>query len=151
MKNQKREGSGGLQDWLSYQSRTRTVAVPEHDVIDWDDGIQVQEEWLPREQCEQRLREEAGRCERGTATAAAENTTVIEVAEIDLQAGVDLAPVISSAAPREIAAAIASPKGVDSRESAPRESNVRELRPKQAMPTQIESQDFAGAVPAYKA
>jgi hypothetical protein len=61
MKKASNEGGAGLQEWLSYQSRTRELAQPETDIIDWDEGIEVQEEWLPRELCEQRLREEAER------------------------------------------------------------------------------------------
>lgn len=61
MKKVKKEGGAGLQEWLSYQSRTREAVQPETDIIDWDEGIEVQEEWLPRELCEQRLREEAER------------------------------------------------------------------------------------------
>jgi len=61
MKHQKSEDGAGLQDWLSYQARTQAAVHPETDVVDWDDGIEVQEEWLPRELCEQRLRDESER------------------------------------------------------------------------------------------
>ena len=88
MKNQKKDGGGaGLQDWLSYQARTAAVVHPETDVIDWDEGIEVQEEWLPRELCEQRLREGAERVEpsQSLQATAADLTPVIELQNIPLE------------------------------------------------------------------
>jgi hypothetical protein len=84
MKNQKRDGGGaGLQDWLSYQARTAAAVHPETDVIDWDDGIEVQEEWLPRELCEQRMREGSEQAQPTESDAA--DPPVIELQNVPLE------------------------------------------------------------------
>jgi len=80
MKHQKSEDGAGLQDWLSYQARTQAAVHPETDVVDWDDGIEVQEEWLPRELCEQRLRDESER-----RLPSESSTPVVELQNVPLE------------------------------------------------------------------
>src|SRR5437868_9487077 len=86
MKKAKRESVVGLQEWWSYQARTRAAVRPESDVIDWDEGIEVQEEWLSREMCEQRLREEAERRAAPTVRRVAmpRVTPVVEIEDVAL-------------------------------------------------------------------
>jgi hypothetical protein len=98
MKKVNREDSAGLQEWLSYQSRTRAAVQPASDVIDWDEGIEVQEEWLPREMCEQRLREEAERQVMPAARSVPNITPVVEVEDVSLCAEVPAARSIDTAA-----------------------------------------------------
>jgi hypothetical protein len=100
MKKAKKEGGVGLQEWLSYQSRTREVVQPETDIIDWDEGIEVQEEWLPRELCEQRLREEA---ERQLAPVAINTpASSVTMAEADPSSAATPSPVVVLASVVEV-------------------------------------------------
>lgn len=169
MKKVKREGGGGLQDWLSYQSRTREVVRPETDTIDWDEGIEVQEEWLTREQCEQRLREEVERKFAPVAKSPpqpAPMTPVVEVEDIGLDIALaSLAPTttVSVAAPEESSArpieigkpaelATAALKAVESKAAEIKEASLpisREVKSKPAVPAQFETDDLASAVPAF--
>jgi hypothetical protein len=115
MKKVSKEDGAGLQEWLTYQSRTREVVQPETDVIDWDEGIEVQEEWLPRELCEQRLREEAERKPIPprmvptlpvTAPLPAEFVAASQVLTFEV-------PIEEPAAPAIIASAVADPEVIE--------------------------------------
>jgi hypothetical protein len=86
MKDQKTDGDGaGLHDWLSYQARTAAAVQRETDVVDWDEGIEVQEEWLPRELCEQRLRDEVERVPAANGASDSEITPVVELQNVPLE------------------------------------------------------------------
>ena len=170
MKKVNKEGGAGLQDWLSYQSRTREVVQPETDVIDWDEGIEVQEEWLPRELCEQRLREEAERklapAIKNTPAASAAPAAVAapeispavttSVPELTISAVVEVedvplaAPVVvvTEAAPEAVLAMVIA-KQPETRQVGVRESSARDFLRKMAAPTQFELNDLASAVPAF--
>lgn len=141
MKKQKRDGGGGLQDWLSYQARTRREPVrPETDVIDWDEGIEVQEEWLPRELCEQRLREEAERLipeavSIQSPVPVASDTPVIELPDVALQEIEAAAlpaelPVCAQESHESRHLVAAEPVAAPARDILPREVVVRIIEPK---------------------
>lgn len=178
MKKVKKEGGAGLQEWLSYQSRTREVIQPETDIIDWDEGIEVQEEWLPREQCEQRLREEVERqlapmvaasmpssapiaaAAEGVAPSEVAAPAVVAIAEVAIAEVVAAAeivevedvPLTAPAAVETPSTSIATPlvtKQPETKEVTARESS-REVRSKPAAPTQFVTDDLASAMPAFQ-
>lgn len=155
MKKVKKDGSAGLQEWLTYQSRTREPIQPESDIIDWDEGIEVQEEWLPRELCEQRLREEAER-KLAPATKSTSTPSVSQPLEVAAPPSAVAAPVVEMEDVPLAVPTVAGPsqpatgdsqsetKALSARESAP-----REFRNKAAAPTQFEAHDLVSAVPAF--
>jgi hypothetical protein len=154
MKKVKQEGGAGLQEWLSYQSRTRAAIQPETDIIDWDEGIEVQEEWLPREMCEQRLREEAER-KLAPAIQSAPVSSVAPPLEVAALPATEAAPVVeledvpltAPAGPSQ--PATTSEQQPETKEVSARESAPREFRGKAAAPTQFEVNDLVSAVPAF--
>jgi hypothetical protein len=156
MKKVKQEGGAGLQEWLSYQSRTRATIQPETDIIDWDEGIEVQEEWLPRELCEQRLRDEAER-QLAPAIKSAPLPSVpplLEVAELPFAdpapvVEVEDVPLTAPAAAEPSQPATTGEQQPETKEVGARESAPREYRSKAAAPTQFEADDLVSALPAF--
>ena len=149
MKKVKQEGGAGLQEWLSYQSRTRETIQPETDIIDWDEGIEVQEEWLPRELCEQRLREEVER-KLEPAVKSTPMPSVPTASELPALPNADAAPVVEVEDVPLTAPAVARPSQPETHEVSTRESAPREFRSKAAAPTQFETDDFVSAMPAFR-
>jgi hypothetical protein len=156
MKKVKQEGGAGLQEWLSYQSRTRATIQPETDIIDWDEGIEVQEEWLPRELCEQRLREEAERKLAPDIKSApvASVPPPLEVATLPIAGAalvveVEDVPLTAPAAAGPSQPATTGEQQPETKELSARESAPREFRSKAAAPTQFEADDLVSAVPAF--
>jgi hypothetical protein len=163
MKKVKQEGGGGLQEWLSYQSRTRETIQPATDTIDWDDGIQVQEEWLPRELCEQRLREEAERKLTPDSKLVPAASTLPPASTAGCAAASPAPIVAIEDVPLTVAAATAAPQGApesatdkasvttsaELAEVNTRDSAVRQFRSKVAAPTQFETDDLVSAMPAF--
>jgi hypothetical protein len=146
MKKATREDAAGLQGWLSYQARTREVAArPESDIIDWDEGIEVQEEWLTREQCEQRMREET---ERKLVPVAKSLTPVVEVEDIALASPPPLATAPVTAAEEQTTlkqVEISKPVEIGPIEIGPTEIRPTEIRPTGLRQTETKSVEFRSA------